>query len=124
MALMVLEESILYFSGIPLAESKMAMGLVLGNLERIITMMAMMGTLNNIPVMPQILPQKLRDKMITSGLKLMLLPISLGSKRLPTKNWIDPTNNKTHKPGNNSPNCRQLNMLGKTVPINEPILGI
>ena len=121
---MGLEESVPYYSGIPLAESKMAMGLVLGNLERMITMMAIMGTLSNIPVMPQMLPQKLRDKMMISGLKLTLFPISLGSSKLPIINWIAPTKSSTHTPGSNSPYCRQLKMLGKTVAINDPMVGM
>ena len=43
------------------------------------------GTLRNIPAIPQIFPKIPRDIIIIIGLKLRDLPISLGSTKFPIK---------------------------------------
>ena len=54
----------------------------------------------------------------------MELPISFGSKILPTKTWITPTIDRTNNAGPNSPNCNRQNTAGKSVPANDPTVGI
>ena len=46
-------------------------------------MITVMGTLKNIPVIPQITPQKERAIIVTKGLTFKELPMSFGSIMLP-----------------------------------------
>jgi len=61
------------------SESNIAIGLVAGIFQSTIFIITIRGTDNNIPTIPQILPQNHNETIITSGLKFNLLPINLGS---------------------------------------------
>ena len=63
-----------------------AMGLVLGNSEKVIIRIAVNGTLKNIPAIPHMLPHIASDNITTSGLKFNELAINLGSRILPMEN--------------------------------------
>ena len=56
----------------------------LGTCAQTIMTMTRMGTLRNMPTIPQIAPQKASPRMIARGLMFRVFPISMGSKTLPT----------------------------------------
>jgi len=62
------------------------------------------GTLSNIPNIPQILPHSAKDIIATRGLIFKVLPISFGSTRLPIRVATPPTPKSIIKNGTNSPN--------------------
>jgi hypothetical protein len=67
-------------------------------------MATVIGTLKNIPTIPQIDPQIAKESIATSGLMLSVLPIRRGSTKLPINIATVPTPNKMIKNGTNSPN--------------------
>ena len=61
--------------------------------------MTVIGTLKNIPVIPQIEPQIDSANSVAKELMFNVLPISFGSTTLPIKTWIKPTVSKMSKNG-------------------------
>ena len=76
------------------------------------------------PVIPHIAPQNDKESMITRGLKFMLLPVNLGSRKLPINAWMVPTESNTRKGGRKAPNCKRLNNTGNNVATIDPIEGM
>ena len=67
-------------------------------------MATVIGTLKNIPIIPQIEPQRAKDNMATNALIFSVLPIIHGSIRLPTSIATVPTPIRIIMKGRNSPN--------------------
>ena len=65
----------------------MAIGLVISIWESTIFIITIIGTERSIPIGPQSVPQNIREISITSGDKLSLFPISLGSTIFPINTW-------------------------------------
>jgi len=61
------------------SESSIAILRVAGIFAKIIFMITIIGTERSIPVIPQIVHQKARARIITSGLKFNLFPTNFGS---------------------------------------------
>ena len=108
----------------PFSESNMANGLVLSISERIIITTTVNGTLIIIPVVPQINPQNIRDKILTKGLMFIEFPIHLGSIKFPMTTWIEVTIINIIDAVVNSPNWSNENATGNNVANKEPIIGI
>ena len=89
-----------------------------------IIIMTVIGTQRNMPGMPQIEPHRPRESRITIGLRLSLLPINLGSIRLPTQNCTPVRTNRVTMKGPSVSNCTSVSTEGKAVAIIEPIVGI
>ncbi len=63
----------------------MAIGRVVGNAAQTIMIMTMIGTLNIMPIIPHMLPQKAIVISMMRGLNLSDLPYIQGSRTLPIK---------------------------------------
>ncbi|MDR1944942.1 MAG: hypothetical protein LBQ59_02385, partial [Candidatus Peribacteria bacterium] len=68
------------------SDNKIAIGLVVGILARIIFIITIIGTDKSIQRIHQIIHQKAREVIITKGLKFNLFPINCGSKTCHTSN--------------------------------------
>ena len=88
-------------------------------------MVLRMGTAKSIPAIPQIQPQKIKNKITIKGLKFSVRPISLGSSILPMANWIPiiniPSQSTFH---GESSNWISAIVIGKTDAMNDPKFGI
>ncbi len=60
---------------------------------------AMIGTLKNIPTIPQIVPQKASERMMANGLMFSVFPINIGSSTLPIARLIAVRPNTTMTKG-------------------------
>ena len=82
------------------------------------------GTLRNIPAIPQIFPKIPRDIIIIIGLKLRDLPISLGSTKFPIKSCTNIKETIVNTEIEKSNDWTIEKITGKTIAINEPMKGI
>ena len=82
------------------------------------------GTLRNIPAIPQIFPKIPRDIIIIIGLKLRDLPISLGSMKFPIKSCTNIKETIVNTEIEKSNDWTIEKITGKTIAINEPMKGI
>ena len=82
------------------------------------------GTHRNMPAKPQSPPQTASATMMASGLRLSELPMSRGSRMLPTPIWITPSRSTTTKERPKVPNWTRTRSAGKTTPTSEPTTGM
>ena len=82
------------------------------------------GTLKNIPLIPQIFPIILRVINITIGLRFSDLPIIFGSIKFPTKICIIIKKIKIKVDWKKSKNWTSEKIKGRVIEISEPINGI
>jgi hypothetical protein len=108
----------------PFSESKIAKGLVYSISERMIIITTVKGTLTIIPVVPQINPQNIKDRMLTKGLIFIEFPIHFGSIKFPITTWMDPTTKRIIRAIEKSPNCNKENTTGNNVANKEPMVGM
>ena len=83
----------------PLSDNIIAIGFVLGNCDKIIIITTDIGTLKNIPVIPQIEPHIDNAINVARELMLSVFPINFGSNILPIITCIVPTRISTNKNG-------------------------
>ena len=62
--------------------------MVVSNLSNVILIIAVKGAARRTPINPQIIPQKIKDKIIVIGCNPKLSPNILGSTKFPTIWWI------------------------------------
>ena len=82
------------------------------------------GTLTIIPVVPQINPQNIKDRMLTKGLIFIEFPIHFGSIKFPITTWMDPTTKRIIRAIEKSPNCNKEKTTGNNVANKEPMVGM
>ena len=82
------------------------------------------GTAKSIPAIPQIHPQKIKNKITIRGLKFRVRPINLGSSILPIANWIPITKTANQSTLHGESNCIRAIVIGKTDAMNDPKFGI
>jgi len=112
------------FSSTHFSLSKIEIGFVESNLDKMIFIITIIGTDNNIQTTPHIEPHNQSDNNITSGLKFNLLHISLGSIIFQIKICIHiRIESKTNKTALN-PNCIIANIPIIQTHIIEPTVGI
>ena len=70
-----------------LPSRKSDIGLVVSNFSKEILIIAVKGAASKTPIMPQIIPQKIKDRITVIGCKPSASPIILGSKILPIRVW-------------------------------------
>ena len=84
----------------------------------------MIGTHRNMPMMPQILPHRIRDMMMTSELRLSDRPIMRGSMKLLITVGIAISTAITVTINGTLVNCTIIRMAGKATPRIAPMVGI
>ena len=65
----------------------LAICFVVSNLSKDILTIAVIGAANNTPIIPQIIPQKIKDKITVIGWSPKTAPKILGSKIFPIMIW-------------------------------------
>ena len=100
------------------------MGRVVSKCEKTIMAMTMMGTQRIIPLTTQMEPHSVSERTIASGLRLSLLPMSLGSSMLPMRTWMAARPPAVRKKGTRLSNWTRARMAGKNVASIEPIVGM
>ena len=101
-----------------------AMGFVCGRLERMMLAITMIGTQRNIPAIPQMLPQKASEMIITKPLIFIDLPISFGSITFPIRNCVVIRREETIIKGDHESNCTIVSRQGSIVAVIDPMVGM
>ena len=98
--------------------------MVVSNLSNEILMIAVKGAARRTPIKPQIIPQKIKDKIIVIGCNPKLSPNILGSTKFPTIWWIIVGKIIINTTSVGSLYWRKAIGSGSKTAITEPITGI
>ena len=87
-------------------------------------MIAVRGAASRTPIIPHIIPQKIKDRMIVIGCNPKASPKILGSTTLPIIWWIIAGRNIINKTEDKSGYCKIAIGIGNNTAIMEPTTGI
>lgn len=106
------------------SENNIAIGRVDGIAARIIFMITMIGTDNNIPTTPQREPQNTSDRIITNGERLSLFHTNFGSTKFHMRICTQIISTKNITDCHKSANSTNENRTGNNTAMIDPMLGI
>ena len=87
-------------------------------------MIAVRGAASKTPIIPHIIPQKIKDKIIVIGCNPNASPKIFGSTTLPMIWWIMAGRNIIKRTEDKSGNCKIAIGIGNSTAIIEPTTGI